>query len=229
MATHVERDQQLEGAAERARLAFMSSGGDVDATQSNFKVKKRPATLPKPKRTTPTETKPEEQEKNDPETPTTEAAKEEEAPNKGEEAINKQEKEATEAMSTPPMSPVFGRTKSFKPPKVLNEAEINSRLSLRQSSSTDCCQVCNKAAYAMEKIEADGMVFHKHCFKCSVCKKTIGLGNYAAVEGKMFCKPHFKQLFKLKGNYDEGFGTSQRKKDWNTESDVLPADAAVSG
>ncbi|GCC22006.1 hypothetical protein chiPu_0000390 [Chiloscyllium punctatum] len=32
------------------------------------------------------------------------------------------------------------------------------------------------------------------------------LGNYASLHGQMYCKPHFKQLFKSKGNYDEGFG-----------------------
>ena len=42
------------------------------------------------------------------------------------------------------------------------------------------------------------------CFKCKQCKKTLSLGNFAAVRGELFCKPHFKQLFRLKGNYDEG-------------------------
>lgn len=27
----------------------------------------------------------------------------------------------------------------------------------------------------------------------------FSLGNYAALEGKIYCKPHLKQLFKLKG------------------------------
>jgi len=40
------------------------------------------------------------------------------------------------------------------------------------------------------------------------------LGNYAALKGVYYCKPHFKQLFALKGNYDEGFGHEQHKKKW---------------
>ena len=40
------------------------------------------------------------------------------------------------------------------------------------------------------------------------------LGNYAALQGKLYCKPHFKQLFKTKGNYDEGFGREQHKTQW---------------
>jgi len=36
----------------------------------------------------------------------------------------------------------------------------------------------------------------------------LKLGNYAALEGKFYCKPHFKQLFALKGNYNEGKTTN---------------------
>jgi len=42
------------------------------------------------------------------------------------------------------------------------------------------------------------------------------LGNYASLKGEYYCKPHFKQLFKLRGNYDEGFGGTQHKQKWLT-------------
>ena len=60
----------------------------------------------------------------------------------------------------------------------------------------------------VEKLEADGKIYHKHCFRCAECNKTIGLVCYAALNGKIYCKPHFKQLFKLKGNYSEGNSAS---------------------
>lgn len=31
----------------------------------------------------------------------------------------------------------------------------------------------------------------------------------------MYCKPHYKQLFKSKGNYDEGFGQKPHKEQWS--------------
>ena len=31
---------------------------------------------------------------------------------------------------------------------------------------------------------------------------------------QVYCKPHFKQLFKSKGNYSEGFGEEQHKMKW---------------
>jgi len=40
------------------------------------------------------------------------------------------------------------------------------------------------------------------------------VGTYAALEGVIYCKPHFKQLFREKGNYDEGFGREQHKTKW---------------
>lgn len=40
------------------------------------------------------------------------------------------------------------------------------------------------------------------------------LGNFAALAGVYYCKPHLKQLFKEKGNYDEAFGREQHKKKW---------------
>ena len=41
-------------------------------------------------------------------------------------------------------------------------------------------------------------------------------------------KPHFKQLFKLKGNYDEGFGSEQHKYKW-AKGERGTADAGATG
>ena len=43
---------------------------------------------------------------------------------------------------------------------------------------------------------------------------TSSAGTYASLAGVIYCKTHFKQLFKTKGNYDEGFGREQHKKKW---------------
>jgi hypothetical protein len=76
------------------------------------------------------------------------------------------------------------------------------------------CVVCEKRVYEMEKMAADGKVFHKGCMKCEHCQKSLGLGNYAALNGKYYCKPHFKQLFAEKGNYSEGFGEEKPTAKW---------------
>lgn len=78
------------------------------------------------------------------------------------------------------------------------------------------CETCGKTVYSQEALRADNHTFHKSCFRCDQCKNVIKLGNYASLKGKYYCKPHFKQLFRLRGNYDEGFGGEQHKNKWVT-------------
>lgn len=81
------------------------------------------------------------------------------------------------------------------------------------------CAVCNKTVYATEKISADEKTFHKTCLKCTHCSKVLSTGTYASMSNVYYCKPHFKQLFALKGNYDEGFGKEQHKNKWMNKTD----------
>ncbi|XP_070532593.1 uncharacterized abhydrolase domain-containing protein DDB_G0269086-like isoform X3 [Ptychodera flava] len=74
-----------------------------------------------------------------------------------------------------------------------------------QASNTMNCHHCGKRVYEMEKLVADKLIFHKPCFRCTECKMTLRVGSYSAINGKIYCKPHFTQLFKLKGNYKDGF------------------------
>lgn len=63
--------------------------------------------------------------------------------------------------------------------------------------------------YAMEKVTTDGFVLHKTCFRCAMCNNKVSAGNYASLDGKIYCKPHFKQLFKQYAGYNfEGATTS---------------------
>ena len=50
------------------------------------------------------------------------------------------------------------------------------------------CVVCYRAVYEIEKLVADERVFHKTCFKCAHCKKTLSLGNFASLNEKTYCK-----------------------------------------
>lgn len=43
--------------------------------------------------------------------------------------------------------------------------------------------------------------------------------NFACLHGNIYCKPHFNQLFKSKGNYDEGFGHRPHKELWTARGD----------
>ncbi|NWW46224.1 XIRP2 protein, partial [Pedionomus torquatus] len=86
-----------------------------------------------------------------------------------------------------------------------------------QIQETETCRLCQQRVYPMECLVADKKNFHKSCFRCHHCSSQLSLGNYASLHGKIYCKPHFKQLFKSKGNYDEGFGHKQHKELWNSK------------
>lgn len=78
--------------------------------------------------------------------------------------------------------------------------------------ATDACSSCSKTLYPMERMEVNGLAMHKNCFRCSHCRCNLRLGNYTVSCGKLFCGPHYKQLFLIKGNYDEGFGREKWSK-----------------
>ncbi|NWS86128.1 XIRP2 protein, partial [Toxostoma redivivum] len=84
----------------------------------------------------------------------------------------------------------------------------------------ETCKLCQQRVYPMECLVVDKQNFHKSCFRCHHCGSQLSLGNYASLHGKIYCKPHFKQLFKSKGNYDEGFGHKQHKELWNSKDQL---------
>lgn len=61
----------------------------------------------------------------------------------------------------------------------------------------------------MEGLIADKKKFHKSCFFCEHCKNKLSLGNFVSLHGHLYCQPHYKQLFKSKGNLEDGFGQSE--------------------
>ncbi|XP_023086583.2 protein-methionine sulfoxide oxidase mical3b isoform X4 [Piliocolobus tephrosceles] len=58
---------------------------------------------------------------------------------------------------------------------------------------SDTCYFCKKRVYVMERLSAEGLFFHRECFRCSICATTLRLAAYTfdCDEGKFYCKPHF--------------------------------------
>uniref|UniRef100_UPI00358E6F82 LIM domain and actin-binding protein 1-like isoform X2 n=1 Tax=Myxine glutinosa TaxID=7769 RepID=UPI00358E6F82 len=67
------------------------------------------------------------------------------------------------------------------------------------------CKGCSEKVYWADRLAVDNNTYHKSCFRCHHCWNKLSLGNFAAAEGFVFCHPHFKQLFCVKGNYKDGF------------------------
>ncbi|MED6281383.1 hypothetical protein CHARACLAT_020853 [Characodon lateralis] len=96
-----------------------------------------------------------------------------------------------------------------------------------QRSVKETCTACQKTVYPLEKLVVYEHIYHKNCFACIHCNTKLGLGNYASLHGKIYCKPHFNQLFKAKGNYDEGFGHRPHKEQWEPREDGDESEEAL--
>ncbi|XP_053704923.1 LIM domain and actin-binding protein 1-like isoform X1 [Synchiropus splendidus] len=92
----------------------------------------------------------------------------------------------------------------------------------------ESCVFCQKTVYPLERLVANHNIYHSSCFRCSHCNTRLSLGNYASLHNNVYCKPHFCQLFKAKGNYDEGFGHRPHKELWESKSDAAGSPSPAS-
>ncbi|XP_070167448.1 muscle LIM protein 1 isoform X3 [Polyergus mexicanus] len=65
------------------------------------------------------------------------------------------------------------------------------------------CPKCGKSVYAAEERVAGGLKWHKQCFKCGLCGKSLDSTNCSEHEGELFCKVCHGRKFGPKGY---GFG-----------------------
>ncbi|XP_026891909.1 LIM domain and actin-binding protein 1 isoform X2 [Acinonyx jubatus] len=101
----------------------------------------------------------------------------------------------------------------------LSESSPPKALKKFRAPARETCVECQKTVYPMERLLANQQVFHISCFRCSYCNNKLSLGTYASLHGRIYCKPHFNQLFKAKGNYDEGFGHRPHKDLWASKNE----------
>ncbi|XP_063064212.1 LIM domain and actin-binding protein 1a [Engraulis encrasicolus] len=121
---------------------------------------------------------------------------------------NSRKGSSTDSNGTAPMSP-YDATQ----PKSAKKFSLPTR---------ETCVMCQKTVYPLERLMANRQVFHSTCFRCSHCNTKLSLGNYASLHNSVYCKPHFCQLFKAKGNYDEGFGHRPHKELWEGSPKPVP-------
>ncbi|KAG6484625.1 hypothetical protein ZIOFF_053146 [Zingiber officinale] len=104
-------------------------------------------------------------------------------------------------------------------------AKAPSKVSSMFSGTQDKCASCNKTAYPLEKISVEGEIYHKTCFRCFHGGCTLTPSSYAALDGVLYCKHHFAQLFKEKGSYDHLTQVAMKRK--SEDSPALEEAAAT--
>jgi len=88
----------------------------------------------------------------------------------------------------------------------------------REAMSAQKCAKCEKSVYPLEMIVACNKSWHKGCFTCTHCHSVISLKSFASLEEKPYCKPHFLELFKSKGNYKAISGDSNESSSYNASA-----------
>ncbi|KAI3715968.1 hypothetical protein L6452_22967 [Arctium lappa] len=80
------------------------------------------------------------------------------------------------------------------------------------AGTNEKCAVCEKTVYLVDRLVADHRTYHKACFRCHHCNRTLKLSNYNSFDGVVYCRPHFDQLFKRTGSLEKSFeGTPKFK------------------
>ncbi|XP_076353230.1 uncharacterized protein LOC143248614 [Tachypleus tridentatus] len=89
----------------------------------------------------------------------------------------------------------------------VNRAKVARTFSQGQKDEKEIlCRICGKHVYLMDKIKAEKSAFHKSCFRCKECNKALSVDTYSSHEGEIYCKPHFRELFRPKANFEEDSG-----------------------
>ncbi|XP_068646266.1 LIM domain-containing protein PLIM2c-like [Aristolochia californica] len=129
----------------------------------------------------------------------------------------------------PHFEQLFKETGSFsknfqhgKPSEKSNDLSRQpSKLSSFFSGTQDKCATCQKTAYPLEKVTLEGESYHKSCFKCAHGGCVLTPSSYAAMDGVLYCKAHFAQLFKEKGSYSHVLKATSMKRN----STVVPGES----
>ncbi|XP_060793562.1 LIM domain and actin-binding protein 1a isoform X2 [Neoarius graeffei] len=116
----------------------------------------------------------------------------------------------------PRKAPTTDHNGSSVAPPVSGQTKTVKKFSLPTRES---CVTCTKTVYPLERLVANQQIYHNSCFRCAHCNTKLSLANYASLHGTVYCKPHFCQLFKAKGNYDEGFGHRPHKELWDSRTE----------
>ncbi|XP_047335606.1 LIM domain-containing protein PLIM2c-like [Impatiens glandulifera] len=97
------------------------------------------------------------------------------------------------------------------------------------TGTLDKCKACDKTVYFVDLLTADGVTYHKYCFKCSHCKGTLVMSNYSSMDGVLYCKTHFEQLFKESGNFSKNFQSSGKPERENSLTKAHKLSSLFSG
>ncbi|XP_074601037.1 uncharacterized protein LOC141855049 isoform X5 [Brevipalpus obovatus] len=84
----------------------------------------------------------------------------------------------------------------------IDTSKAQKRFSQDNHDDLTFCAVCEKHVYLMDKLKAGKKCYHKSCFRCKQCNKSLYVDTYQTHEGELYCQPHFKQLHQPKPHFE---------------------------
>lgn len=95
-----------------------------------------------------------------------------------------------------------------------NEAAKKPVTSLIDRDNMECCPRCGKRVYFAEEVKALKRKWHKLCFKCAHCNKSLDPGLCSSHESEIYCKPCYGRNFGPTGyGYGVGAGVLSSEQD----------------
>ncbi|KAK4471530.1 hypothetical protein MN116_004950 [Schistosoma mekongi] len=87
--------------------------------------------------------------------------------------------------------------------KTFSGEQMSRRYQKHYLQYLDLCFDCGKRIYPVDRISTGERVYHKACFRCATCQRTLLVGNFASLDGVIFCKPHYIEQFHMSaGRYE---------------------------
>eukprot|EP00112_Aurelia_sp_Birch-Aquarium-sp1_P003742 Seg1421.5 transcript_id=Seg1421.5/GoldUCD/mRNA.D3Y31 product="MICAL-like protein 2" protein_id=Seg1421.5/GoldUCD/D3Y31 len=82
------------------------------------------------------------------------------------------------------------------------------------------CANCGKTVYLMERLQVEGKLFHRVCFKCNTCETQLRMGTYRyiPVEDKFYCDKHYRKRTTSTSSDDS---SKSRNGNQKSEQDAL--------
>jgi len=74
---------------------------------------------------------------------------------------------------------------------------------VKAKSRQEYCGICSDPVYRNDRLDLGKFVLHEACFRCLKCGLKLTNANFATYGDALLCKPHYHQLFQVKGNYSE--------------------------
>ncbi|KAF5816808.1 putative transcription factor interactor and regulator LIM family [Helianthus annuus] len=121
-------------------------------------------------------------------------------------------------------------SKNFRTSKLNRDnstAQLPNKFSNFFSGTLDKCRICEKTVYFIDKMTMEGESYHKQCFRCVHGGCPLTHSSYAALNGNLYCRHHFAQLFLEKGTLSHVLkAAADRKKntipDHQAEAEKVP-------